>query len=371
MRDKKSENTQVIPVSFIKRNSHKFLLAFFILLIVFSSFMTLRAFRTPAVLSEDVTKKRKTQRISYDYRVYPAASTLYPRGSDSLPPGHKSYFYNITNRIEFEIVGEIETFNTPEPEGDLNVRLILRSPDQWEKEIDYVPQAIVDKPDKGKLVFRSTFNVPLSLAMQLSETIMDEIGVRSRDACNLVIQSTIDSPPLEGSDDSDDAPLVGEYVFALKGSTIEPSGELLFEKEETVKETLTRANYLKLWSYSLDVSRARIVFPFLQVLSLLGFGLHLFLRRRAYLSTVDKSVIELERIKRRYSGRIIEIGGLRDIPESSLKIEVENFEELVRIADERERPILQLSPKNQHDLDFVQFYIVDVDTLYSHRIMTV
>jgi hypothetical protein len=79
--------------------------------------------------------------------------------------------------------------------------------------------------------------------------------------------------------------------------------------------------------------------------------------------------MEYGRIKGRYGGRIIRVGQLKDIPANSLKIEMEDFRDLVKIADERERPILQVNSQDQH-INIVQFYVIDDDTFYYYQIAT-
>lgn len=358
----------MILFSSLKSKSHVFFLIFLIILMIYSAIMTIKVLQLTPVLTQETTQERRLQKIVYDYKVYPAPSILYPPGSGVLPPGQSSYFTNVTQQIQFEIRGEIEGSPDTEPQADFQVSLLLRSPGQWEKKMDYTPEVIVERPVQGKQVFKSNFTLPLASAIELGKAIIEELGVMPREGYSLVIQSRMVSPPLDANDVSGGNPLVGEYAFNLRGSTIEPAGELLYEKEETSQETAIQTNYINFWGYHLNVSLARILFPALLIASLLGVGFYILYWPRPRPGSTNQGAMEYGRIKGRYGGRIIRVGQLKDIPANSLKIEMEDFRDLIKIADERERPILQVNSQNQRNL--VQFYVIDDDTFYYYQIVT-
>ena len=343
-------------------------LGLFALIIIYSAIMTFNVLRLTPSLTQETPKEDRVQRIIYDYRVYPLPSTLFPPGTGPLPAGEKSYYMNITQKIEFEATGEIETPYLTEPQGDFRINLLLRSPGQWEKKMDYTPIITTQRPAEGKLVFTANFDLPLAAAEALGEMIAEELGVRPRDAYSLVIQSSIICPSLDPGTVSSGSTVAGEYEFVLRGRTIEPVGELRYEKKETSPETALQANYISLWGHPLDVSRARILFPVLLLASLLGLGLFSLACFRPGSAARHEGNIELDSIRRRYGGRIIKVGELKDIPLDGLKIEMQDFKELVRIADERERPILQADSQKDQNPNLAQFYVVDDNTLYFYKI---
>lgn len=380
MTNDKSDSPAAFGNASLKNKLNICFLGFFILLFIYFSVMTFKAFGIPPTFKEEMLKESTRQSISYDYMVYPSPSTLYPSGTEPLPSGEKSYFANITQKIVFEVAGEIEVFSSKEPEGDFQIGLFLRSPEQWEKKMDFAPEITVNRPSKEKLEFKAGFTLPLGQAELMGETIVEELGIRPRDAYNLVIQSRIDNLSPAVGDVSNDIPLIGEYTFALKGRIIEPMGQLLYEKEGASKETVTRINYIDFLGYSLEVILARMLIASLLIVSLLGIGFFYLIRRKTSVgSAVSLEVKELERINRRYASRIIKVGKMKEIPENSLVIEVDNFKELVKIANEREKPILQVNSQKQFTLNpnpnlnpnSVRFYIVDEDTLYFYKILNV
>jgi hypothetical protein len=212
--------------------------------------------------------------------------------------------------------------------------------------------------------------LPLSLAVETGELIVEELGVRPRDAYNLVVRSRLACPPLDPANPSETSPLVGEYVFALRGSTIDPTGEFVFETKETLNETVTHINYMSILGHPLDVQNARAFFQALLTTSVLGLGFYVYEWQATRPRARDKAVAELDRIRRRYGGRIIRASGLRDIPAGSLKVSIADFKDLAKMADERERPILQVDVLTDEGRQMTEFYVVDEDVLYSYRVRT-
>ncbi|NLA59542.1 MAG: DUF5305 domain-containing protein [Firmicutes bacterium] len=352
------------------RKLHVLYLVLFGLVCVYLLTMTIRSLGTPTVLATEVPRESRVRRITYDYKVYPSPSRLFPPGTGPLPSGRSSYFANVTRKIDFEVTGEVEASHITDPEADFQVELLLRAPDQWEIQMDHTPEITVDRPGDGRIVFKSSFTLPLSLAVETGELIVEELGVRPRDAYNLVVRSRLACPPLDPANPSETSPLVGEYVFALRGSTIDPTGEFVFKTKETLNETVTHINYMSILGHPLDVQNARAFFQALLTTSVLGLGFYVYEWQATRPRARDKAVAELDRIRRRYGGRIIRASGLRDIPAGSLKVSIADFKDLAKMADERERPILQVDVLTDEGRQVTEFYVVDEDVLYSYRVRT-
>ncbi len=344
-----------------------------IILIIFSGVMTVRALQTSPVNSQDILRQSKTQRIIYDYQVFTAPSTLYAGGS-TLPAGLESYFKNVTNRIEFQIAGEIEV--NPggiKPEGELLVSLFVRSPGQWEKDLGLKPKTTVLEQGEGLIRFSSNFTLPLEEAVLLAEAIIEEIEVRPREGYSLVIKSVLSSntPPvgedLQESGDLTD--LTGEYEFGLSNVLIEPSGELLYETIAESRDTVSTVNYMSVFGFPLNVSTGRILFPSAMVVFLLLGGVsYLSLARKTNGAAGSSFAGRLSQIRKRYRGKIVMASGIRALPENTLKVEMESFKDLLKMADEKETPVLQVTERENAEEKSVHFYVVDGETLYFYNI---
>lgn len=332
------------------------------LFLIYFSILTVKAFRTSPTLTKQAITESRHESIAYDYRVYPSPCILFPAGSEALPPEQGSYFSNITQRIEFEVKGQIQLSSLLLPEGQLQIQLLVRSEGQWEKELDVHPKVTEEVLDDGKLALSSSFSLPINEATRVGEAIVEQLGVRPRDSYLLVVRSTLgDTPDLK-------EPLVAEYVFALKGRTIEPSGKLFHERRLDTKEAAQETNQVCLLGYCPVVSTARALAPFMIVVSGIGLCCSAFSVYKDRFENRDESLIELQRIRRRYGGRIVGVTGFTDIPKTRLTITVDSFTDLAKLADERERPILQHIDDQNPELTCARFYVTDEDTLYTHTI---
>jgi len=334
----------------------------FILSIVAALFfaaMTAAAFSKPAT----VVGKQETgyciQSIEYSYRVFPTSSVLYPE-ADPLPQGLPSYFFRLTDKIEVTVKGSISTDADIGEKTDFQVKALVRSEEQWEKEINlnHSIENFVD--EKGALVFQTTFNLPLSSVQGLVDKIVEETGVHLYDGYNIVLVSTIHHPPLEGGSITEDR-FSGELQFKVDPYTIKPQGELVHVQEDRAEEELVAANRMNIFGLLLKVSLGRVLFASLM---LLFAGAAAFSGTKIHSREKKESAeaLLLKKIDRRYGRRIIKVGEFKELPPDLIKVKVDSFEELVKIADERERPILQVArPRNDKNS---RFFLVDEKTLY-------
>jgi len=355
MKDKLVVQKVVVPVIF--------------LLIIFFSALTIWALTTPPVMTETVSQQKIYRSISYDYNVYPYVSTLYPAGSAPLHPGESPFFKALTDRIVFSVLAEaLEVAdNSLDPEAvDLNIKMLIRSPEQWEIEIDdFNPDIIVNSTTNGTVECKSTFELPLEKVQELAEIIAEETEVRPKDTVQLVIQSNLVTSTGERQKNS----LAAEFEFHIRGSLIETSEELYFYDDQLLVDTEEKANHLKLLGLSVEVSMGRYLFPPFLFISLLAGGF--YARNHIKIFSAEKDIHKLKRskLKKRYGNRIIEITELKGIKgQNSVVVGVSGMKELARVADELERPILQLVPADDTEENSTRFYVVGDEAVYTCEI---
>ena len=109
-------------------------------------------------------------------------SILYPAGTESLPSGSESYFSALTEKITVQVTGEIIAGKSGNAEGDLQLKLMLRSPGQWEKELPFEPEITSTRTGSSTLTYNAAFELPLETAADLAEAIIEEVQVRPREA---------------------------------------------------------------------------------------------------------------------------------------------------------------------------------------------
>lgn len=350
------------------KNNQLVLPVVIIVLIIFFGVMTVKAWQTVPVKSQDILQQSKTQRIIYDYKVFTAPSILYAEGS-SLPAGLESYLKNVTARIDFQVIGEIEVNPDLKPEGNLLVNLFVRSPGQWEKELGLRPETTVLEQGEGIIRFSSNFTLPLEEATELAETIIKEIEVRPREGYSLVIKSVLSSNTSSaGEDTQESGDLTGEYEFALSNALIEPRGELLHETTEESRDTVSTVNYMSVFGFPLAASTGRVLFTSVLAVLLLFGGISYSSQAKKTNGAADSFAGRVRQIRKRYRSRIVMARGIKLLPESSLKVEMASFKDLLKIADEKETPILQVNEREGFEEKSVHFYVIDGDTLYFYTI---
>lgn len=349
-------------------NRKEIILLFLISGALCSGFLAARFFAVPA-MSVKKPEQILLQSIAYDYRVHPAKSILFPAGTEPLPPGMESYFTALTEKVKFQVTGSVKAVkHLDKLENSLDVEILLRSEGQWSKELPFKPAIVYSEPEEGLQQYSAAFELPLAMAAQFGDAIQEEIGSRSRgEGLSLVIRSTLctGSPgaahPVQAGGE-----LTGEYEFILGGSLIQPRGELLFE--ETVFRTAPLAvpNRVRFLGPALNVPAGRILFSFLFLVFASASVCCLIREKRSRFQKMSDREQTMERIRKLYGSRLVKAGFLRDAA-SIYRVEVNGYGELLKIAEEVEKPIIELIPepgsKNRH----VGYYVVDGETLYCFR----
>ena len=196
----------------------------------------------------------------------------------------------------------------------------------------------------------------------MAEKVVQEIGLSPNSGYKLIVQSTFTSLSEAVAEEA----LSASYEFELWQGMIEPLGEeLAFSNREEVVETVTAAKLFSFFGYNISVVSARIIFS---VLFLLFLTLLIYQQMKAKKNSsgvINPVAAEVRRIRKKYGNRIIEIADLKEIPAGYLQVQLYSFKDLLKLAEEREHPILQIS-----SVDFKTscFYTVDDNTLYVYRI---
>jgi len=342
-----------------------------IAMIVLFAVLTIWALATPPVLTEKVQKQSLYRCVSYDYKVYPVESTLYPVGTDPLGPEEAPFFANLTEEVVFNATAEIidmDQTSIPLYEASFKVEVLVRAPDQWEKSLPFEPPVEVLQAEDESIQFSSSFVLPVNQAKKVSEIIAEETDVRPRGDLNLVVQSY-----LYNSEEENNKALEAEYVFIIDGAMLktDPEGELFFGDDEVTLETKTSPNYLKLLGAALDVSRSRVIFPPLLGASLIAGGYTVVDYRKKRSNLKDTFTFKYNKIKKRYGSRIIEASEIKGVVSpKALLVEVKEIKELMRISDEIERPVLQVVSKNDNKRISVQFYVAGDEAIYFFRLQS-
>ena len=353
------------------RVAKKALAPLLIVMIALFAVLTIWALATPPVLTEEVQKQSLYRSVNYDYKVYTVESTLYPKGTKPLGPEEAPFFANLTEEVVFNASAEIidmEQASIPLDEASFKVEVLVRAPDQWEKSLPFEPPVEVLQAENDSIQFSSSFILPVDQAQKVSEIIAEETDVRPRGDLNLVVQSY-----LYNSEEDSNKALEAEYAFIIGGAMLktDPEGELFFGDDEVTLETKTTPNYLKLLGAAIDVSRSRVIFPPLLGASLIAGGYTAVDYRKKRGNLKDNFTYKYNKIKKRYGSRIIEASEIKGVvSQKTLLVEVKDIKELMRIADEIERPVLQVVTENDNSKINVQFYVAGEEAVYQFKLQS-
>ncbi len=310
-----------------------------VVIVMFSGVMTVKALLAEEELSEELIVKEIEKNINYDYRVNKQPSILYPEGTEPLEFGAKEvYFTSLVDDFEIIVEGEISKEPSSNPDGDMDISLYLFDEERWEYEMEPQIDIKENNSEDGVSIFKSSLTLPVDEALGIKEAISEETGVRPRDV-KFVVKSELETPPLE--DDEQPGVLASDYSLAIDDNIIEPGEEESYENSSKITEEITETNYLGVLGISMKVSQGRTVFPVLTLffLAVCGFGTYVI--RQKQLETINAGKLEFNKIKKRYGKRIIETKEFNGDISEKAKIKVSSFEELIKISDEIEKPILQ------------------------------
>lgn len=310
------------------------------------------------------------QCIEYDYRVYPAESVLFPAGTAPFPPGPESFYTALTKKIQFQASGSIEAAEPLEPAGsNLEVELFLRSGEQWSKKMPFEPVITVSRPEDRILFYNTAFDLPLEKGRQLGEAILKEIGGRSwGDGLSLVIRATLSTVlPGTGNPAPEEKSLSGEYEFILEETLLQPRGELRFE--DSVLETGIAAapRQIILLGYPVKVLPGRIVIAVLFLVFGTAAACRYHVLQKDRSGTMGKRERMIKKVRKVYGSRLVQAVRVRDTA-TSCKVEVTGCRELARVADEVERPVIEVIPENRSGKQQYVYYVVDGETIYYFKI---
>ncbi len=343
-----------------KLTFRKLILPALVLLFIYFGFLTVHTFATPATTANqpDILLH---QSIKHDFQVIPVDSILYPEGTERLTSGRENFFSTLTEKIIFEVVGEITETNNNAVEGDFQVKLLLRSPGQWDKELPFEPEITVQRPESGSVLYSASFELPLEAARELAETIIEEVQVRPREGFALVITSTLVNrgTPLNT--------LQGEYQFTIDGPLIIPQGNLLFEEITADSAEKTEPRYVQFFVYPVTASTGKLLFPALSFLIFLASGgYYVEVVKKNGQPTRNKKQREMDKIRKSLGGRVVKADVIRDTG-STFKVEVDDIRELSKLADELEKPIIEVLSKKDADNTMAGYFVLDGENMYFYR----
>lgn len=326
------------------------------------------AILAPLEIEEVAATHTLKQEVAFDYTAIPRVSTLYPNAN---PLGKQpAYLVNLTDQFRVNIRCNISAPEGAEVHGTHKISMQLDANGLWSKE--YVLSQ--EKPFSGSGSF-TAFDLPLSIPIHELLAFSTQVGKEA--ATNSGSYKLTITPKITAEATSDNTLLVNDFTpsftFELSNILLTPKGlpkdryvEDADPKQDLLQTNLVSQpitqivpNHFPLFGGQLTIPAARVLFICVSLVLIYAVStLTIYnYRRQPQLSAAEK-------IQKRYSSRLVDIKyGALGL--GTQQLQLGNFQALLTIADEREKPILHAT-----NLDGVKnghiYYLIDDNITYSY-----
>ena len=139
--------------------------------------------------------------------------------------------------------------------------------------------------------------------------------------------------------------LQGEYLFTIDGPLIIPQANQVFEEVTLAAAAEEAPQYVRLFGLPVTAATGKLLFPTLSLLVILasgGYYVEALRNNDRPAKTKNSASWKI----RKNSAAVVRAEIIRDTG-SIFKVEVDEYKELARLADELEKPIIEvISPKD-------------------------
>lgn len=233
----------------------------------------------------------------------------------------------------------------------------------WEKQYDLVPTQQFGGND-SEYSIQERFIIPFAEYLEYSKSVMEETGF-SPPLLNLVIKSEV-LLTAETEEGVIEESLYPTMFIPLRGHTFDVSGNL----EGELEGALTKTGYQPI----VLITKLQQILPFIvSLLTLMLLVIVIFTApttsysfntiNGAKLDLIDK---EVERMFKKYKDRIVKTSSELTI-ETSKAVFVESFDDLLKLSDDIERPILYTCQK-EDSIGRHIFYLIAQEQAYAYGI---
>jgi hypothetical protein len=349
---KKDDQTKNERSKFI---SSKIMLGVSILLLVLFSAIAFRTFTSPEHVNMVTYMNNIQQKTDYSYKIDVIPSSLYPYGG-TITPEHR-IFTKITENLIVSISSMIRAEKPVLVEGSYKIIIKLVAEDLWEKEYNIIisNQKINIEGTEISLI-NDAVRIPIHDILEYTQIMEQELGYSSDRyliSINPIIEGTI-----KAGNKSNPIASPPELTFSLTSRDISLIGEKSFVNDNPVQETEVLVSDYNFMGFSIPLSIARLVSFILTLGPLTYISLYTVNALRNQKENIYQSVA----IDLKYKNRLINLKRSFDYSDKYILI-VDDFKSLVRIADEKELPILRFEASAVS----VNYFVINGQCIYSYQ----
>lgn len=349
---KKDDQTKNERLKFI---SSKIMLGVSILLLVLFSAIAFRTFTSPEHVNMVTYMNNIQQKTDYSYKIDVIPSSLYPYGG-TITPEHR-IFTKITENLIVSISSMIRAEKPVLVEGSYKIIIKLVAEDLWEKEYNIIisNQKINIEGTEISLI-NDAVRIPIHDILEYTQIMEQELGYSSDRyliSINPIIEGTI-----KAGNKSNPIASPPELTFSLTSRDISLIGEKSFVNDNPVQETEVLVSDYNFMGFSIPLSIARLV----SFILTLGPLTYISLYTVNALRNQKENIYESVAIDLKYKNRLINLKRSFDYSDKYILI-VDDFKSLVRIADEKELPILRFEASAVS----VNYFVINGQCIYSYQ----
>jgi hypothetical protein len=349
---KKDDQTKNERSKFI---SSKIMLGVSILLLVLFSAIAFRTFTSPEHVNMVTYMNNIQQKTDYSYKIDVIPSSLYPYGG-TITPEHR-IFTKITENLIVSISSMIRAEKPVLVEGSYKIIIKLVAEDLWEKEYNIIisNQKINIEGTEISLI-NDAVRIPIHDILEYTQIMEQELGYSSDRyliSINPIIEGTI-----KAGNKSNPITSPPELTFSLTSRDISLIGEKSFVNDNPVQETEVLVSDYNFMGFSIPLSIARLV----SFILTLGPLTYISLYTVNALRNQKENIYESVAIDLKYKNRLINLKRSFDYSDKYILI-VDDFKSLVRIADEKELPILRFEASAVS----VNYFVINGQCIYSYQ----
>ncbi len=345
----KTNNYDKLKSFYSKHN--RFILAFVIMLFIISIFLSIKSLTKPIYINKKMKENNIEQLINYNYFTKVKPCLLYPEGGQ-VNSG-EVIFTNITDEMFVNVKYHVNSDENIKILGNKSVKLCISSEGFWSKEYILEEKTSFKKTGNEIDILNNDYSINLEEISTFIKGVEKEIKLGSGKYLIKV------KPQLEGNIFSCDKKIPikndTEFIFEYNGRYLKLASEKEFSEKNKTEKIQKTKQYFNIFNNKVSLLKVRYISTILALISLLILATMLVHKIKKAKFNASKS----DKIDKKYSSRLIYIED--DISAFDKEIiDVENFKSLLKVADERELPIL----RHKNQVGSVSYYTIDNNCVY-------
>lgn len=294
------------------------------------------------------------QNTVFDYKLDVIPCTLYPAGGTITPEG--PVFTNITRSIRLKLTSNLKAEDSVEVDAEKRVLIKIVAEDYWERDYMTCTAEKLNLQGMDICLLDEELNILPGEINNYVKKVEEEIQVRPSKYYLKIKPLLTGKVKYKGEEiPIDESP---ELSFEIRNGLLLQQGEKEYLKESKLERINRVHQDFNLFGVEMPLAAARYLFSLIAL-----FGLLILLNEVIQLMKRRKSMqTEAQKIDKRYHNRIVDVKNKVSSEKKNLLV-LESFKALIRIADERELPILRY----KHNIESVTYYVADGIDLYLYN----